>query len=727
MSYLKSSTEKKISNSSSVSEDLSLKNGISSVAVPALQRQAEEEELQMKSIPAQLMEEEEPLQGKFTAQLEAEEEELQMKSDPAQLVEEEEPLQGKFTAQLEAEEELLQGKFDPIPKKKTDTPPFQLKQIGENVVQSQAQTEGSNQTGMPSQLKSGIESLSGLSMNDVKVHYNSDKPKQLQAHAYAQGTDIHIAPGQEKHLPHEAWHIAQQKQGRVQATRQMKTGTPVNDDKGLESEADVMGAKALEQGKQIQQSASVQLKEENSLRGKPGISQRKVTQKAEEDSPDESTPLLEAVSTSEDDFQEENAPLIGMVSNSAIALTSVNWATLAAGTDNVGTGAAIGGLVGSLTGAAGSATTAIQGTGKLDISKAAGDITAGIGSSIGSLVKSVLAVKKAYETAKGKESVLIGSGDVAIAIMAALKSGAEAAVSIQKFIGGGMPPAIMSMIPGLGIAIAACEAIKNAYTGYNAYQIEAEMSGVSGEFKEELIGLLGGLPEVQAPTLFSNEKRGKFGSRITYSRLKPGLFESVAEITERGITPELRNTRMAAFRAAHGLPATLNIESFASAIRSYELGSKMQEINQKRKVQGARAVFTSLLSVAGEIAKFFPADGGITAGVLLGASAGIGAAQSAGKFIQGFARDHEILGGDANRSGKSKHKEYVNHTRSIYEFLSTIPQPVTEASKAKVSRAESLLKSTGANLATVYKTDYTAPASITNQVEHIVESMKAGR
>jgi hypothetical protein len=35
-------------------------------------------------------------------------------------------------------------------------------------------------------------------MDDVKVHYNSAKPAQLNAHAYAQGTDIHIASGQEK-------------------------------------------------------------------------------------------------------------------------------------------------------------------------------------------------------------------------------------------------------------------------------------------------------------------------------------------------------------------------------------------------------------------------------------------------------------------------------------------------------------------------------------------------
>lgn len=101
-----------------------------------------------------------------------------------------------------------------------------------------------NQTGLPDSLKSGVESLSGMSMNDVRVHHNSNKPAQLQAHAYAKGTDIHVGPGQEKHLPHEAWHIVQQKQGKVAPTLQLKGNVKINDDVGLEREADVMGAKA---------------------------------------------------------------------------------------------------------------------------------------------------------------------------------------------------------------------------------------------------------------------------------------------------------------------------------------------------------------------------------------------------------------------------------------------------------------------------------------------------
>ena len=134
------------------------------------------------------------------------------------------------------DEALLQGKS-------ATTAPAQL--------EKQAEAKPNN-TGLPDNLKSGIENLSGMSMDNVKVHYNSAQPAQLNALAYAQGSDIHVAPGQEQHLPHEAWHVVQQAQGRVKPTMQMKEGVPVNDDKGLECEADVMGVKSEVHGATVQ-------------------------------------------------------------------------------------------------------------------------------------------------------------------------------------------------------------------------------------------------------------------------------------------------------------------------------------------------------------------------------------------------------------------------------------------------------------------------------------------
>jgi hypothetical protein len=148
------------------------------------------------------LEEEEPLQG---AGME-EEEPLQ-----GAALEEEEPLQG---AGLE-EEEPLQGH------------------------------------GLPPALAAGVQQLAGVAVDDVRVHRGSARPAEVGAAAFAQGADIHLAPGQERHLPHEAWHVAQQRQGRVAPTTTV-AGVPVNDNPALEAEADRMGVQALAAGRRVE-------------------------------------------------------------------------------------------------------------------------------------------------------------------------------------------------------------------------------------------------------------------------------------------------------------------------------------------------------------------------------------------------------------------------------------------------------------------------------------------
>ncbi|AQR74057.1 DUF4157 domain-containing protein [Sphingomonas sp. LM7] len=106
-----------------------------------------------------------------------------------------------------------------------------------------AQAKRVSGNGLPADLKTGMEAISGIALDDVRVHRNSAKPAQMQAHAFAQGTDIHLAPGQDRHLPHEAWHVVQQKQGRVRPTL-TTNGTAINDDPALEREADMMASRA---------------------------------------------------------------------------------------------------------------------------------------------------------------------------------------------------------------------------------------------------------------------------------------------------------------------------------------------------------------------------------------------------------------------------------------------------------------------------------------------------
>lgn len=97
-----------------------------------------------------------------------------------------------------------------------------------------------NKTGIPSQLKENIEQTHNVSLDNVRVHYNSQKPKELYSHAYTQGSHVYISPGQEKYLSHELGHVVQQMSGRVRPTLRIK-GININNDSTLEREADMLG------------------------------------------------------------------------------------------------------------------------------------------------------------------------------------------------------------------------------------------------------------------------------------------------------------------------------------------------------------------------------------------------------------------------------------------------------------------------------------------------------
>lgn len=106
--------------------------------------------------------------------------------------------------------------------------------------------------GMPEPVRAKMEQTFGTDFSDVRVH-TGNQAEQVGALAYAQGNDIHFAPGQynpetskgQELLGHELAHIVQQKQGRVRPTTEVN-GVAVNDDPSLEREADQWGIKAAQ-------------------------------------------------------------------------------------------------------------------------------------------------------------------------------------------------------------------------------------------------------------------------------------------------------------------------------------------------------------------------------------------------------------------------------------------------------------------------------------------------
>ena len=125
-----------------------------------------------------------------------------------------------------------------------------------------------NITGIPVQMKAYAENLYGSSLDNVRVHYHSEKPSQFNALGYTQGTNVYLGPGQEKHLMHELCHVIQQKKGIVKPTS-IEGGHAINDSRILEKEAE-----SLE--KQYEKEAPMQMlrnmaEQGSETMGQPGL------------------------------------------------------------------------------------------------------------------------------------------------------------------------------------------------------------------------------------------------------------------------------------------------------------------------------------------------------------------------------------------------------------------------------------------------------------------------
>lgn len=107
-----------------------------------------------------------------------------------------------------------------------------------------------NRTGISTPVLRSMERGLGRDLSAIRVHPESGEATRLGAQAFTRGNDIHVAPGRfaphtesgRALIGHELAHVVQQANGRVRPTTKV-AGVPVNDDPGLEREADAVGAR----------------------------------------------------------------------------------------------------------------------------------------------------------------------------------------------------------------------------------------------------------------------------------------------------------------------------------------------------------------------------------------------------------------------------------------------------------------------------------------------------
>ncbi len=123
---------------------------------------------------------------------------------------------------------------------------------GESAPKAPQAPSGGAGSALPAGLRVQMEQSFGADFGGVRVHQGGEAGA-LGAHAYAQGENLHFAPGQynpgsssgKALIGHELAHVVQQRRGKV-AVPQGKAGpyAQVNADRGLEAEADRAGAAA---------------------------------------------------------------------------------------------------------------------------------------------------------------------------------------------------------------------------------------------------------------------------------------------------------------------------------------------------------------------------------------------------------------------------------------------------------------------------------------------------
>ena len=154
-------------------------------------------------------------------------------------------------------------------------------------------------------------------------------------------------------------------------------------------------------------------------------------------------------------------------------------------------------------------------------------------------------------------------------------------------------------------------------------------------------------------------------------------------------------------------------------IDRYELGDKMAEINDKRKVSGWTDVVLELVSIAGDITTIAVGATGIGAAIGQGmkaGAAGVKAVHSASKFAQKAYRDHGASDVDGDKSTATKHKEYVNHAKFIYKQIAAL----TPGETAREDQIKKYVRATGVN----YEMWESLRFNPQDQLEMMVDAMK---
>ncbi len=357
------------------------------------------------------------------------------------------------------------------------------------------------------------------------------------------------------------------------------------------------------------------------------------------------------------------------------------------------------------------------------------------------VIMSIVSAIKAYKAHKAKShSEAAEHGSAAfLALVSAAGNAAKAARDVYQAMAQAVPPALMATVPALSMLLSALNIVMRFPKALSTGGKRKKMEGKSKELRPRL-GRLFGLDvenKEERDHLFDKDRRGTFPAYETYFRVKKPIqeaFDAAFTSSGAGHNPVLTlNARLsgtpawtkllAGFGAQRAPNATV-LRHIYMLIREYELADKMGEINKKRQVGGWTEMALELVNIGGDIAILV---GGAAMGIGAAVGQGMKGAVTAVKLTHGGSKLAQKLYRDRSKEGthhkssSAKHKEYVRHTRFIYEQMGeTVKRPNGLQKEAEAKKIAGYIKAAGLDIG-VFKGLWKKPDK---QVEALVNAMK---
>ena len=578
--------------------------------------------------------------------------------------------------------------------------------------------EKKNNTGLPNQLKQGMENNTGVALDDVKVHYNSAKPAQVQAHAFAQGNDIHLAPGQEQHLPHELGHVVQQAKGQVSANTTVDNQA-VNDSPYLEREADSLGAQAM------------QLKSTNS------VATIKTKAKGVKQLNTGALELTEGTLETEDETKAQKVE--GYVEKAKTA-TEIGSAGAKLGSEDTSAGIDVGT---SILGFIGGFAKYKQADGKLekmeavfsqisDASASASGVASLIGKAggkggeetgaIGGVFSAGCAtISTGFSIVKkivDKDKVTKGeAANLGIDSLSSIKDVVSSIADLMDIFSKA-PAGLVAANPALQIAISACKIIMDTYYLYESYN----QKNLMNKRQEQLLEKAGSKGAEYDKAADAYRKRDakiankKYVIRMDEKRLAKGetISDDGTKLEDR-IKTLTKDCEDIQNESVHSIPY--------EQIEEYAVAKELQYINKKRIIRQSVHVATSVTKIAGSIAILSGAGalaGGIVSGAASATEGGMlavrkakqkGRDKKATKVAKGKSAGLLLSKFDDSKSSMAKSADRLNKVKFIIKKAVTISAEVPKK-EANVKSLENYVKATGVNTGKLYSKNGEADTQI---------------